>query len=333
MRLEDIWEDIIDGESEIVAKDINNIAHAVIENEKNKVDKVKGKDLSSNDYTNEDKEKLKNLQNYDDTCVYEEIKKVEENSKTIFANALKGEKSGVSITMSDISPLEHELDISLSSDTITDFSNITLTKRGRNLVPILPDYETTYNGITYTIKNNRIKIVGKATGSLVFKLTNGYENNWTTANWRNEILLPAGTYTLSMQNKSGTGDQIYYPTFRTLTASGANHTVSWNNISNRFVTFTTEEPIACLFISIADGCVIDCEFDIQIENGNVMNPYEAPREVESFVATKDGKVNGVISLYPTTILETDNSNVTINCKYNRDINKAFAELQAMILEG
>jgi hypothetical protein len=35
MALKDIWADIIDGESEIVGEDINNIAHAVIEIEKN----------------------------------------------------------------------------------------------------------------------------------------------------------------------------------------------------------------------------------------------------------------------------------------------------------
>ena len=44
----------------------------------NKVDKVDGKGLSTNDFTNEDKEKLDGLENYDDTEITQEIEDIQE---------------------------------------------------------------------------------------------------------------------------------------------------------------------------------------------------------------------------------------------------------------
>ena len=41
----------------------------IVEELKNKVDKVTGKGLSTNDYTNAEKTKLENLSNYDDTAL------------------------------------------------------------------------------------------------------------------------------------------------------------------------------------------------------------------------------------------------------------------------
>lgn len=65
MALKDTWKDLQDAfagvensGSDISVEPINLIAHAVIENEKNKVDKENGKGLSTNNYTNEEKEKV-----------------------------------------------------------------------------------------------------------------------------------------------------------------------------------------------------------------------------------------------------------------------------------
>ena len=67
MALKDIWKDKVDGIDDVLAGDINSIAQEAIRLEEDKVDKVDGKDLSSNDFTDAEKEKLKELSNYDDT--------------------------------------------------------------------------------------------------------------------------------------------------------------------------------------------------------------------------------------------------------------------------
>jgi rRNA-processing protein FCF1 len=65
LALKDIWQDLQDAVagvensgSDISVEPINAIAHAVIDNENNKVDKVEGKGLSTNDFTNEEKNKI-----------------------------------------------------------------------------------------------------------------------------------------------------------------------------------------------------------------------------------------------------------------------------------
>lgn len=42
--------------------------------------------------------------------------------------ALKGTKSGTTITLNDVSPIEHLLDIKLTSDTLTDFSSVEVAR-------------------------------------------------------------------------------------------------------------------------------------------------------------------------------------------------------------
>ena len=55
---------------------------------------------------------------------------------------------------------------------------------------------------------------------------------------------------------------------------------------------------------------------------------EDENEAESYTPTEDGTVEGVLSLYPITNLSTDTEGVVIEVTYNRDLNKAFAELIA-----
>ena len=293
-----------------------------IEDVSGKVDKIEGKGLSSNDYTTEEKEKLSTLSGK------------EELNKS-FSNSLKESASGNEITISDISPVEHELDILLSSDTVTDFSSVTVTKHGKNLLP-LPDgviMGTEKEPVCY-IKDNKLKIKGTVSQIMILKITNGYSlSNETNAEWLDEVFLPAGTYTLSVQNKKGEGVAKYYPNVRAVTSSKKSHEVNWNDTQNRFRTFTIEEPISYLYITIYPS-EHDHECNIQIEKGSSMTPFEAGVEPQTFIPNVDGKVEGVMSLYPTTVLETDNSEVAINCEYNRDINKAFSELtQAIISLG
>ena len=52
----------------------NNITNL----QNNKVDKEEGKGLSTNDFTNEEKEKLAGLNNYDDTEIKQEISNIQE---------------------------------------------------------------------------------------------------------------------------------------------------------------------------------------------------------------------------------------------------------------
>ena len=58
--------------------------------------------------------------------------------------------------------------------------------------------------------------------------------------------------------------------------------------------------------------------------------YEPFIEPTTYTPNADGTVEGVTSLYPSMTLMTD-SGVIIDAEYNRDINKAFAELQNAVI--
>lgn len=53
----------VDGETVISADNLNDIQDALLKLDDNKVEKEQGKGLSTNDYTNVDKQKMDNIQN------------------------------------------------------------------------------------------------------------------------------------------------------------------------------------------------------------------------------------------------------------------------------
>ncbi len=80
-RLEEIVQEL-QGHRELIDHANNLIIH-VTQSDKtnwnNKVDKLPGKGLSSNDFTTEEKAKLESLQNYDDSEVKQSISKLQQN--------------------------------------------------------------------------------------------------------------------------------------------------------------------------------------------------------------------------------------------------------------
>lgn len=69
----------------------------------------------------------------------------------------------------------------------------------------------------------------------------------------------------------------------------------------------------------------------QIEVGSVETEYEKGIPYETFTPNADGTINAVKSVYSNATLITNNKGVLIGCEYNKDINKAFAELQNAII--
>ena len=96
---------------------------------------------------------------------------------------------------------------------------------------------------------------------------------------------------------------------------------------------TPTEDIAkgalCFYSYGVSGYVL--KDSIQIEEGTAITDYEPGIEPTVYDVKADGTVEGVTSLYPNTTLYTDTQGTLIECEYNRDINKAFAELQNAII--
>lgn len=87
---------------------INPVQNKVVTQSLNeKVDKERGKRLSTNDYTDEDKNKLASLSNYDDSAVYNRIQDVE---STIPTKVSSLENDSEYITQNELNPVRENAD-------------------------------------------------------------------------------------------------------------------------------------------------------------------------------------------------------------------------------
>ena len=229
---------------------------------------------------------------------------------SIVANALKGTAIGEAVSMKDVSPLEHSIGVKLKSDTITDFSSVTLKKYGKNLLDLtsLIGKSVTANGGTLSCgADGGISGSGTLSGYVGFDAFRLY--------------LPKGKYILSA---SGTFSNFgCYLTFR-----DKNNVNLGDGVVNRpdgdFV-FDTENYPSYSYVEVTikrnNNVALSGTAYFQLELGTTATEYEPFKEPIPYKPNADGTVDGVTSLYPTTTLMTDTEGVTITAEYNKDINK------------
>lgn len=83
------------------------------------------------------------------------------------------------------------------------------------------------------------------------------------------------------------------------------------------------------YISVSGGTTVNKVFRPQIEAGSVATEWEPPSDYNDYTPDQNGDV-AITSASPTMTLFTDTDGITIDLEYNRDTNKAFAELVEMI---
>ena len=212
---------------------------------------------------------------------------------TNFANAIKSSKKGEIITVDDVSPLEHELKVNLTSDIITDFSSVKVSRYGKNLCPIAergaddsqPVIDITDvcpKGVPVTARGYIVRSVETEPARLrIDYVVDGKANYFFSDVW-------------------STGSGYSWLTFTVPTnATSVKITVQYLN--------TTTGTISCS--------------KMQLEIGETYTEYEPYTEPQTATANADGTVEGLTSVSPYMVLLTDNPSVIINCTYNRDINK------------
>ena len=253
----------------------------------------------------------------------EEIKK----QSNLLCNALKGSKSGSAVQIDDVSPTNGELKVSVAS---------------KNLVPY-PSYTSrTSNGITATVNSDgSITLNGTNTGTAA-----------STFTLVSKFSLDKIIYTSS----GGTfidSAKTYYVNLTIDTHKDNKWVKTFGNMGNASGTqIDNSEGLyddGTISLSITKGATVtDFVIKPQLEIGTsrteytphisdlssvTVKAYETdPTDIKAtYTPNEDGTVEGVTAVSPTTTLTTDNSGVVLNCEYNRDINKAFAELQQAII--
>ena len=105
-------------------------------------------------------------------------------------------------------------------------------------------------------------------------------------------------------------------------------------IANNGKTVTIEKDIKSIHFYIFNGQLAETELRLskfQVEAGTAVTEYEYPKQPTSYPIAADGTAEGVTSIYPNMTITTDTNGIVIDTEYNRDINKAFAELQQALI--
>ena len=287
-----------------------------------------GKGLSSNDFTNEDKEKLYSaLQNEDIDKTYNPTSENAQSGKAVaealsteqkradntFANALKGTKSDTAMLIDDVSPVTHEMGVKVRGKNLFDTSKLqNVTFETYSDIPCFSYYDNenyfiyTDNFIkdtqyTFTTKAYREDGVINKPIAIKFVYTDGTsQSQILSAGEKGSVTTEAGKTLTKI-----TGNNAYW------LKCYIDLSVTQLELGTTATDYTPYVPDLTA---------------VKVKKSNAFGEI-----VAEYTPNADGTVNGVTSLYPNTTLMTDTGGVTIDCEYNRDINKAFAELQAAII--
>lgn len=230
-------------------------------------------------------------------AVAEAVATEQKRADNTFANALKGTKSDTAIFLDDISPVAHEIEVKISSDTVTDLTAVKVKRCGSNL----------FDG-------NLIPGIYNST-DLDNTVTSGFAPKYQSI----KIYLKAGTYTIASSILIRFVRTIVDGVYKSISTIGTSYTFSATTDGYCGFSFRRE-----------DNLNWDGSEKIWINVGSSAIDYEQ-YDLAEYTPNADGTVNGITSLYPNTTLMTDTDGVIIDCEYNRDINKAFAELQAALV--
>ncbi len=199
---------------------------------------------------------------------------------------------------------------------LDDVSSVEVKRYGKNLLPYpYKDTTVTKNGITFTDNGDgTVTANGTATDAAIFFV------DYFLYEYK------AGTYTISGADGGSLGDNSYH-----IQVASLNNTFSAFNVTDKHnFTMDRADKLIIQLVVYKGYTVNNLIFKPQLEVGTTATPYEPYVEPTTYAVEADGAVNGVMSLYPSTTLITDNR-ALIECEYNRDINKAFEELTQIII--
>lgn len=219
-----------------------------------------------------------------------------------FANAIKKTVSGKSIKADDVSTVNHPLKLNL-----TDYENCNeIRVCGKNLFDLRNSkgFVSSYGGLSNEIDGDTITVTCTATAR------SGYLDLG---------LFPAGTYFLSSGEKN----------CHILLGDDVSSAVSAGIVTPMKVTIESPKHFVVYYeFSSANNAV---KFsDIQVELGDKRTDYETP-DVSTYTVNEEGVVTDAISKSPNMTIISDTGDATINCEYNRDLNKIIEKLENAIL--
>lgn len=238
----------------------------------------------------------------------DEVEKEAKRSNNIFANSLKGNASGESVLLPDVSPIEHIMDVKVSS---------------KNL-------EKVTSGVNVTFENGVATQVSADTKTEIEAKFQFFQDDTYISGGIVDTLTNTGKYSYTFA-RPAFGNRIVY---------GINGRVEDTTVSIDISDLPEGVyTISANFTNITQGSI--SWRDIQIEKGSVATEYTPPVKdlsavklsvegkdgILTYTVNADGTVDGVTSIAPSTTLTTDAEGALIECEYNKDANKVVKSLE------
>ena len=200
-----------------------------------------------------------------------------------------------------------------------DMTKVSMSVLGKNLFDIskVKSTNNTIEQIGYGISNNE-------DGSLTVRQNGNSAVTTPKPNTLKDLapnLKVGATYILSAKSNATT---------KAIRLREAEKTWYYDETKDRKLTITEEHLNSQVYWYSGNGVTATIS-DIQIELGSTATEYEPYTEYDAYTVNADGSVDGVRSVYPSMTFIPDTEGVTLDVEYNRDINKAFAQLQAALI--
>lgn len=231
------------------------------------------------------------------TAVAEALEIEKKRADNTYSNALKGSKSGSAILIDDVSPITRDMSVKLSSDTVTDFTAVKVSRCGKNL----------FNKDMEFNSSNSVSSEEGATFQHTYFIQ----------------LQPNTTYYCTVFNPNKNYGIMLLSSRPAVNAS-TNYAIAISHANDEGLTqWGTKKALTTsgtgkLYLGAFVGpdkiseCIQLC--NLQIELGNVgtdYEPYIAPTE---FTPNADGTVDGITSLYPNTTLSVNADYIPLHTK-------------------
>ena len=250
------------------------------------------------------------------------------NTSTNVTNALKGSVSGSPVVLDDVSPIEHLVDVEVRSENLISleklYSNKNITIEGNDADGIVSIIDTLGGSTVYYDVGNYADFVGKTltlTVSLLDTTNSSGRTSFNTfiqadnSDFASVTTAKSkdGVITFTVPERDG-AQRLMLRFYLGYMLTGAGDTATLVNLK------LEEGPTATEYVPFAD--LSDATLTVYGAD-ETDNP-------QSYTIGEGGKVEGIKSLYPTMQFSVDKDYAIIDVDYNRDINKAFAELLQMI---
>ena len=240
-----------------------------------------------------------NVVTFDNTNLFIKQKVFDDTINTLTQRIETAETKTISGSIVTINNTEEStpLSVNLTSDTVTDFSNVTVYETGKNLFDInswVEESSTKYLSLVRQTENGIVINSSRTVDSAIC--------------WY--MFLPAGTYTFSL-NKLRTNSIYVSDTIDGEYTLKANVKPADGELTK---TITFSEPKYIKYVTYCNPGVETTLEYLQIELGEVATEFE-PYKGISFTPEASGKVSNMVSLGPTTIIYTNSIDTVVNVSY------------------